>query len=940
MNKKNKYIVLNSIKKLSLLTIFLLVIILVFPVYNTFENFVKYNRSGLIDLYERASGPPRSSLHLVGWELIKPLQKFFFQAFNKDFSVVGLPQVHLFIPEKSLSNLQVDLPYSSKVWQPGYLTYPDNSIKEIKIKNRGDNVRNYVFDKKSWRIKTKKNSLLNGYRNWHYVVPRDKSFLTEVISSKVSNHLGLLNAERRLVELFINSESAGILVESKRYDETWLRKQNLMPVNIYKLETNINKVQKILQTSNSIQNPSHWNDKRAFNNRTIKKDYLLENTLDNINKSVNYRNYSANHINFQFPETIQIKEIIRKIISLEGHASTLSFEKSSLFMISDDQSGHVTILPQDPRSEYESIDLNNGTKINNVIKRLMLDCNQIQLCLSIEDSKFRYRTLSYLYQSIIYDDILNKLSDELLKIRDSLKISLKRDFARIDLLTNLKEKIDLTFKPTTNLQNFDKVISNINIYNKQLTFMLKSNPIINWSSIENNLKLFINGLVPAKNFEIFLNHNFKHYDSLKVFFDTNANLKIDNMDKELPISFKDNKIIIDATILSEFKNNFSGKLNDQADFIWTEFNFLFSHTLSINKVFAQNPFSKVNFEISNKLIQESRLPSRFNIPIVKEKKSEVKIIEGIWIVDENKTFDEPVIIKEGTKIFIKKNKILVFRNKLVVNGSTQEPVVVDAYDENPFGSFVLQGIKTNGSQINNFKISNGSGGRLNGINYLGMFSIHNANNIIIRNIELNKNKIYDDSLHIVYSNSIDIDGIKINNANMDAIDIDISDVKIKNGHIYNAGNDCFDSMQSNVILKNIIVKKCGDKGLSIGENSIIKVTDAKISNNSIGIEIKDESIIKIEDIDFINNDIQISSFNKNWHYGNKDASISIDKSVFRSKNGINVIKATKKRKVKIFNSSVIGKFSNTENLELDNLSFEEAEENRKPFTKPIIDKIY
>ena len=940
MDKKNKYLVLNSIKKLSLLLIFLIVIFLVFPVYNTFENFIKYNRSGVIDLYERHSGPPRSSLHLIGWELIKPLQKFFFQAFNRDYSMVGLPQVNLYIPEKSLSNLQADLPYSSKIWQPGYLTYPDNSIKEIQIKNRGDNVRNYVFDKKSWRIKTKKKSLLNGYRNWNYIVPRTKSFLAEVITSKVSNHLGLLDSERRLVELFINRESAGILVESKYYDETWLRKQNLMPVNIYKLETNKNKVQKILQTSNSIQNPSHWNDKRAFNNRTIKKDYLLENTLDKINKSVINSNYSANNINFQFPETIRIKELIRRILSLDAHQATLVFDKSALFMITDDQSGHVTILPQDEHSEYELLDFNNDTKINNIIKRFMLDCNQVHICLSIEESKFRFRMLSHLYQSVIYDDILNKLSDELLKIRDSLKISLKRDFARIDSLTNLKEKVDLTFKPAANLQNFDKVISNINIYNKQLTFMLKSNPIINWSSTENNLKLFINGWVPAKNFEIFLNHSFKHHNSLKVFFDTNANLKIDDMDKELPISFKDNKIIINTTILSEFKNNFSGKLNSQANFVWTEFNFLFSDTLSINKIFAQNPFSKVNFEILNKLIQESRLPGRFNIPIVEEKKDEVKIIEGIWVVDENKIFDTPVIIKEGTKIYIKKNKNLVFRNKLVVNGSPQEPVVVDAYGKNPFGSFVLQGNKTNGSQINNFKISNGSGGRLNGINYLGMFSIHNANNIIIRNIELNKNKIYDDSLHIVYSNSIDIDGIKINNANMDAIDIDISDVKIKNGHIYNAGNDCFDSMQSNVILKNFIVQKCRDKGLSIGENSIIKVTNAKILENSIGIEVKDESISKFDDIDFIDNDIQISSFNKNWNYGNNDASISIDKSIFKSKSEINLIKTTKKRKVRIANSLVIGKFSNTENLELDNLSFEEVEENKKPFIKPIVGKIY
>ena len=59
-----------------------------------------------------------------------------------------------------------------------------------------------------------------------------------------------------------------------------------------------------------------------------------------------------------------------------------------------------------------------------------------------------------------------------------------------------------------------------------------------------------------------------------------------------------------------------------------------------------------------------------------------------------------------------------------------------------------------------------------------MLSIHDTSEIVLENILLEKNKVYDDTLHFVYGNNIKINNCYINNAFADAIDIDISKISI------------------------------------------------------------------------------------------------------------------------------------------------------------------
>ena len=100
----------------------------------------------------------------------------------------GLPIKKIYIDEKLQNELLLDIPQSTKHWQKGF--YLDNNeIKNIKIRFRGDNPRNWLLEKKHWRIKTRKKNLINKQRYFDYLPFDHNKFL----SGKIANSLGICN---------------------------------------------------------------------------------------------------------------------------------------------------------------------------------------------------------------------------------------------------------------------------------------------------------------------------------------------------------------------------------------------------------------------------------------------------------------------------------------------------------------------------------------------------------------------------------------------------------------------------------------------------------------------------------------------------------------------------------------------------------------------------
>ena len=137
-------------------------------------------------------------------------------------------------------------------------------MKNIKFRYRGDNPENWLFEKKSIRIRFKKNEMIKRQRyfeSW----PLDLQILS---SSNLAKKAGVNISQIRLVELYINDESDGIFMELERLDENFLRRNKFMPVNLYKGE-NYNSETKIGLDRNLYNNSGLWKKNAVFNGEKI-----------------------------------------------------------------------------------------------------------------------------------------------------------------------------------------------------------------------------------------------------------------------------------------------------------------------------------------------------------------------------------------------------------------------------------------------------------------------------------------------------------------------------------------------------------------------------------------------------------------------------------------------------------------------------------------------
>ena len=68
----------------------------------------------------------------------------------------GLNIRKIYITEKSQKALLKNVPMSTKIWQQGFFLTNDEKLRKIKIRYRGDNPRNWLFEKKIYELKLEK----------------------------------------------------------------------------------------------------------------------------------------------------------------------------------------------------------------------------------------------------------------------------------------------------------------------------------------------------------------------------------------------------------------------------------------------------------------------------------------------------------------------------------------------------------------------------------------------------------------------------------------------------------------------------------------------------------------------------------------------------------------------------------------------------------------
>ena len=197
--------------------------------------------------------------------------KYYINLYFKKFIVntfvskkIGLPQVHIYLNEQSQQKLLSNTPNSTKQWVKGSMLNSDGILQEIQIRYRGDNPQNWLLEKKNLKKKTRKKEMHDRKRYYEYT-----GFDLELFPiNNIANRMGVLTNNSKLIELYVNGQSNGVFMQDERFDENFLRRNRIMPVNLYKGE-NHNIEKRIGLDENLYNNPGLWVKTAIFNQKSL-----------------------------------------------------------------------------------------------------------------------------------------------------------------------------------------------------------------------------------------------------------------------------------------------------------------------------------------------------------------------------------------------------------------------------------------------------------------------------------------------------------------------------------------------------------------------------------------------------------------------------------------------------------------------------------------------
>ena len=766
--------------------------------------------------------------YIVETSLKKSLSKLL----NK-YKEVGLPPRLIYINSQNEKKLLEATPNSTKNWVRASIYYNDK-LKNIRLRYGGDNPINWLLEKKRIRIKSNKLELFDTKRYLEYF-PLN---ISNLYSYEIMSALGLISNHIGLVEVYINGISKGIFHEKRVINESFIRQNKIMPINVYKGENHAAE-KNLTLNSNLFENPFLWSKVSIFNQFKDQDRRDLKLFLSKL-KSIN----TKKDIDITINDYIDLKKFSKHqaYYVLTQNYNQLWFHNMRLMI--DPWKGQIDFIEIDPFIS------------NQIGSRFQFDLysNDLVSFLS-QSSEFNFLKYNELWK-IINDEILTSTFKKIDKDLSKIIISSDRD-------------PDLNRKKI--IEDMDNVKDILEQNQKTIKEKFLSKPNSSWANTENYFSLQIDDIVPISNLEL----EFKKEIPEWIAIDLNNN-KIADKNELIKFEFENSKIKIPLSLFANRtrSSDFENDINHLSEMkiVKTRFNFIISKKLKPIKVNAENIFSNQKFNVEKIQYISASLPNKYNYPIgniFNENSSKnIETLSGNIVVNENKIYENFVSILPGTTFQIAPKKNLIFKNKLIAKGTENQPIVFRKQGDENWGTIALVGTKTSGSVLKNVKFYGGSGGNFEQYRFTSTLSLHNTSNISLDKSEFYNNKIYDDVIHVIYCEDIKLNNLIIKNSYGDSIDVDISkNIKILNSKFINSGNDSIDFMESSGLVKNNYISKSGDKGVSVGENSVVNFENNFFENNIIAIAVKDKSYSNVKKNKFKNNNIHISAYPKNWRYG-------------------------------------------------------------------------
>jgi hypothetical protein len=781
----------------------------------------------------------------------------------------GLPRVELYISIQNQEALMENPPDSTKKWRQAFMKYPDGSLQKIKMRYRGDNPANWLFMKKSIRIKTSKKRLINNQRVFNYNAPQTPALVELFLGLMAAKDAGILSSSARMVEMFINDEPYGVLTEYTQPGEVFLRNSGQMPINLYKGE------QTHIERSESIEldlfnNPSLWKKVAVGNDLPAENFSDLSYFLNLIRRAVNdEKGYES--LKRIAPFSVWSRYAAYQALTQNSHNDGFHNQR----LVVDPWRGEVYPMMNDPM--FVSHEITNQIDID----------TQSLLRLYNVDPYFTLEKYRKLYSFLMKDKLLERGQQRIKNLVKPLLVSAERDS---DIW---RDRLwpEFPFKgPSEKLKILLNQYSlDIAEHRRWLIKQLEAEPEARWQNIAGRLELEVDKFAPMYSVSIRLQDGAQI--PTRISWDTDGNNTLSPGDTKIPFSIVERTITLNAAWLANRSVKEQARYRSNSDYLIgstymraTKFTIVTDVPLEVTALKGRNALTDKEFDLIEGIV-DGAWPSRRNRPVIALKKPPLLTWSGEKIFTGTNYIDNPVKIEPGTLIKMGPGANLVFRQLLEITGTAKSPIVIKpSHPSKPFGLIALQGKKTAGSSIRYLTMENGSGGRLLNIQYTGMLNIHNTHDIKLSNIKISDNHVTDDMLHIVYSDNVSVEYFETKNARADAIDIDIAkNVRLKGGIIQDSGNDGIDLMTSDAIIEDVIISQSKDKAISVGEGSQVLLKNSQLISNTVGIASKDDSKTTVLDVKFTSNKKQLAAYKKNWRYGT-GGKIEISNSLFTGAN--------------------------------------------------------
>ncbi len=707
--------------------------------------------------------------------------------------------------------------------------------------------------------------------------------------------------------MHINGSNQGVYVEVEQLDESYLRNSGRMPVNLYKGE------QRMLETRYGVENdlfnnPSLWS-KLAVNNHLEEEDnYDLAMAL-NLLRGAESSERDTKELKRMMPMDAWSRYSAYATISQTFYNSFMNSR-----LIVDTWSGKVLPILMDPHEEIfsdpEGVILNSATRWQHGV----LDVFE-------RHSDFLLLKYAHIYRALEQERLLEKQIQKTRLMEGKL-------FSAVDRDPNMAQKVlqdwywNLDYR-----KRLDHFFTGITNQGKVIVGRLKAFPKGEWASAENRLLLRVEGVSALDEIQLRLATAATMPNAIA--WDKNRNGLLDPEDPKLPVVMDGNTITIRAAFMANLvkatdRVNVAPN-NEPARFkttyarspVATRFALVSDVVLPIESISGRNPLTGERQDLPRGEAA-GMIPSRWNNPVFDSPQKPEQVWRGELVFNQDQIIDEPVRILPGATLALGPGVSLIFRRPVTALGTPSKPIrVISAEPQQPWGTFALIGHETAGSRFANLTMRDGSGDRLGLVNFTAMLSIHNSRDLVFDRIHLARNHRVDDMMHIVYGDKILIDSSTFIDARSDALDIDISNVRIVNARIETPGNDAIDFMSSRAMVQGAVLKGAGDKGLSVGERSEVLVVDTLVSKSSIGIEAKDDSTVQVVHSTLRDNRQHIHAYWKNWRYGT-GGTVRVDKSMVLGK-ADKPLAAAKKSLIKINDSTIFpaGKWNKRTQLSAD-----------------------